>query len=248
MTGLQTSFGALLAAPDGTWALYDASNKTLVAGNAPPSLSSGTNLTDAGIMLPVVGTAATDGRGRPCLGNGLFAPPFYYNREASYLGFAVSGWQFDPLYPHCYPVAFSGSIGDRDPDAPAPPAPVGEVRSKNFPNGLYVTSGADGCCAACSTDPSCIAYVWGDASNPGHDPPNNCWPLQSYSGTVTNFGRIFGGPPAVRKDAWWAMGLGADWYLAPAPTPHDYTRALYQLTGAPAVPPKYAMGFMATYW
>ena len=40
-----------------------------------------------------------------------------------------------------------------------------------------------------------------------------------------------------------------DWYLAPTPAGgFDFTRALFELTGAPAVPPRFAMGFMATYW
>ena len=257
MSGLQTSFGALLAAPDGTWVLYDAANATLVSGNAPPSLTNGTpGVTDPGISLPVAGTGALDGRGRGCLGNGIFTPPYYWNRQAGYLAFGISGWQIDPLYPHCAATAYDGSIGAAS-DAP-PQCPGNEftdtdaanaVRSDKFPNGITLPRGvsADGCCTACASDPSCVAWVWGDDSHP--DPTGtNCWPLKSYSNTVENFGRIFGGPPAVQAAAWWAMGLGADWYLAPAVAPHDYTRALYQLTGPPAIPPRYAMGFMATYW
>jgi alpha-glucosidase (family GH31 glycosyl hydrolase) len=37
-------------------------------------------------------------------------------------------------------------------------------------------------------------------------------------------------------------------YLAPAPKGYDFTRVLYDLTGAPAVPPRHGMAFMATYW
>lgn len=44
------------------------------------------------------------------------------------------------------------------------------------------------------------------------------------------------------------MGGAADWYLAPAAAPLDYLRALYDLTGTPAVPPRYAFGFSACYW
>ena len=36
-------------------------------------------------------------------------------------------------------------------------------------------------------------------------------------------------------------------YFAPAPTAYNASHALYELTGAPAVPPRYAMAFMATY-
>ena len=46
----------------------------------------------------------------------------------------------------------------------------------------------------------------------------------------------------------WAVGAGADWYLAPAPSGYDFYRAYFELTGAPAIPPRYAFGFMATYW
>jgi alpha-glucosidase (family GH31 glycosyl hydrolase) len=44
------------------------------------------------------------------------------------------------------------------------------------------------------------------------------------------------------------MGQAADWYMAPASAPLDFTRIFYELTGAPAIPPRYGVAFMATYW
>jgi hypothetical protein len=85
MAGIQTAFGALLIASDGSgsWALYDANNNTLVWSGGTPwqNNASGSGI-DSGIVLPVNGTAAAGGPGRSdnCLGNGDFGPPFYYNR------------------------------------------------------------------------------------------------------------------------------------------------------------------------
>ena len=40
-----------------------------------------------------------------------------------------------------------------------------------------------------------------------------------------------------------------DWYLAPTgASPYRFTAALYNLTGPPAIPPRYGFGFMTTYW
>ena len=53
----------------------------------------------------------------------------------------------------------------------------------------------------------------------------------------------------VHQAGWFGLGRRMDWYLAPTPAGgFDFTRALFELTGAPAVPPRFAMGFMATYW
>lgn len=35
--GIATDFGSLLVGPDGSWALYDASNKSVLTSQAPPS-------------------------------------------------------------------------------------------------------------------------------------------------------------------------------------------------------------------
>ena len=260
MAGVQTSFGALLvSSATGAWALYDSNNNTLVAGAAPPTQNSGAGGVDAGVVLPVAGASAAAGPSRNdnCLGNGDFGPPFYYNRDGGYLSFAVSSWFYDPNHPHCYPVDFAGNVGD----APLPRVAGGDtcqpqragvdaanaVRSDKFPNGLQNATTAAACCGACNSDPSCTAWVWSDGSSP--DPAGDCWPLASYSGTTPRSGRTLGGSgPPPPQQAWWAMGGAADWYLAPSATPLDFYRALYQLTGTPAVPPLYAMGFMATYW
>ena len=55
--------------------------------------------------------------------------------------------------------------------------------------------------------------------------------------------------PYVHRVGWFGLGRRMDWYLAPTPAGgFDFTSALFELTGAPAVPPRFAMGFMATYW
>ena len=263
MTGIKTSFGALLTSTDGSglWALYDANNVTLVAAGAAPHLSNASSALDAGVVLPVNGTAAALGPGRPCLGNGMFAPPYYYNRDASYLSFAVSSWAYDPIAAnhHCYPVAFDGHVGATQPRPSidyCDPAmrkndTDGEniMRSAKYPDGMNGTTYAQ-CCAACNGAPDCTALIWSDGTHP--DPNGNCWPLASAGGTKAGAGRVFAGstppPPPPPQQAWWAMGGAADWYLAPAASPLAYTRALYDLTGAPAIPPLYAWGFMVTYW
>jgi hypothetical protein len=113
LVGVQTSFGALLAATDmsGAWALYDAENNTLVSSGGAPFLNPGSQNVDVGVVLPVTGTSAAKGPGRACLGNGMFGPAFYYNRDAAYLSLAVAAWWFDPNNPHCLPTTFSGSVG-----------------------------------------------------------------------------------------------------------------------------------------
>ena len=251
MTGVQTSFGALLTDGAARWALYDAANNTLVAsGAAPPSLNNGSGNLDAGIVLPVSGAAAASGPARQCLGNGYFGPTFYYNREAASFAFAVSSWSYDPAQHHCYPVSFSGSVGGGSSDmcdnTKSETDVTNSVRSDKYPNGLNGTTLAS-CCAACKSDPTCIAYVWSDGTVP--DPNGNCWPFKSFDAEQDRPGRIFGGaPPAPPVEAWWAMGQAADWYLAPAASPLDFTRIFYELTGAPAVPPRHGVAFMATYW
>jgi len=55
-----------------------------------------------------------------------------------------------------------------------------------------------------------------------------------------------------RPDVGWLVALltrqPSPRYLGPAAQGHDFTSALYSLTGMPAVPPRHALGFMATYW
>ena len=258
-TGLQTSFGALLVSTDGSgaWVLVDASNKTLVSSDGPPALVAGGPGRDDGIALPVAGPSAFDGPDRPCLSNGDFGPPYYYNRDAAFFAFAVSSNDFDPAFPHCYPVSFSGNMGSGPTPREGVPKctpvrnntiAVKPVRSNLYPHGGKATLA--GCCALCEGDPSCTAYQWSVINETSAT--GNCWPLASYSGTDVGATYTLAGapplPPPTRLPAWWAMGTAADWYVAPTAVPLAFTRALYDLTGAPAVPPRHAWGFMATYW
>lgn len=271
MTGLQTSFGSLLVATDGSgaWALFDAANTSLVRSGGPPAFVVGGPGRDDGIALPVAGASAADGPDRPCLSNGDFGPPFYFNRNASLLAFGVSAWSYDPSFHHCYPVTFSGYVTsprdgaanatrdplhDRTADACSPRRndtnALKQVRSNFHPHGAKGT--LDGCCALCNADPSCTSYQWSPIDSTNSSAPGNCWTLASFSGMEARATYVLAGPeptpPPPRQSAWWAMGTAADWYLAPAAEPLDFTRALYELTGAPVVPPRYALSFMATYW
>jgi hypothetical protein len=259
MAGLKTSFGALLIATDGSgaWALLDAANRTLVAGSAPQQAPNGAG--EAGVLLPVAGAGAGAGplQTDNCLNNGDFGPPFYFNREGGYLAFPVSSWLYDPTRPHCYPASFQGP----------PPAPWAATcdpsrltagkraadpqRTASYPGGLNVGSAKE-CCYFCSHDEACVAIVYADAPA---DPTleANCFPLRNFSGTLDAPGFSFaatGAPPAPpAQPGWWLLGGGAaDVYLAPSAGPLPFLRALYQLTGAPGIPPRYAFGAMWTYW
>ena len=192
MAGVATSFGALLVSPAGAWALYDSANNTLLSSAAPPSLDT----TDQGTISLHVNGSSAQGGAQPCLGNGEFGPPFYWDSQAGALAFAVSAWEYDPASPattyvHCYPAGFADAQGHYA-----------------GPDWLQATLG--------------LASPAPTAPAPGPGLP----------------GRV----------GWWAVGYAADWYLAPAAQPYDFTRALFQLTGAPALPPRYGMAFMATYW
>ena len=162
---------------------------------------------------------------------------------------------------HCYPASFSGAIGGGataaaalgsrnicDPSLrKANTDASGSQRATEYPNGLSNVT-IDQCCAACNTAPDCVAYIFAEASNP--DPTGqNCWPLSAFDSLHVNPGRVFAGvPPPPSQQAWWAMGQAADWYLGGAQTPLSFTKTLYELTGAPAILPRYSLGFMATYW
>ena len=89
----------------------------------------------------------------------------------------------------------------------------------------------------------------------------NCWPFHKVYHTQTRGDRTFGGtqapappapppppPPPAGRTGWWVAGRAADWYLAPAKGGYDFTAHLYDIIGAPGLPPRYAMAFMATYW
>lgn len=74
----------------------------------------------------------------------------------------------------------------------------------------------------------------------------NCFPLANYSGLRDAPGRSFSGAaalPPTAQPGWWTLSGGAaDYYLAPAATALDYLKSLYELTGAPGIPPRYAFG------
>ena len=245
-TGIKTTFGSLVGSTDGSglWALYDSMNMSLVSAGGPPVQNNGTKTLDGGIALPVNGTAALGGS-RPCLGNGMFGPPFYYNRLGAYLSFGVSSWLYDPTPAnhHCYPVSFSGNIGETSGDMCDPKQQHNNTdvdnpsRSSKYPNGLSNTTLAS-CCAACVGADDCIAYIWSDGTHP--DPNGNCWPLESYGNMKSGAGRLVGVSNSTPNtaNAWWAMGGAADWYLAPSANPLAFTKAFYDLTGPAAIPPR----------
>lgn len=68
-SGLQTSFGALLAGSDGSWALYDQNNNTVLYSNNAPYANNGSDTRDAGIVLPINATGGGEigGGGKPWL-------------------------------------------------------------------------------------------------------------------------------------------------------------------------------------
>eukprot|EP00041_Stephanoeca_diplocostata_P019001 m.402856 g.402856 ORF g.402856 m.402856 type:complete len:276 (+) comp21185_c0_seq4:356-1183(+) len=80
-------------------------------------------------------------------------------------------------------------------------------------------------------------YPVGFAGSPSATPllePNTSMGIQSENEGSTS--------------VWYITGAAADWYLAPVTDGYAFTKALYDLTGAPKIPPRYAMAFMATYW
>jgi hypothetical protein len=263
MAGLRTAFGALLTATDGSgaWALYDAANNTLVASAGAP-LQAPNAAGESGVLLPVTGPGALDGPAQAanCLGNGDFGPPFYANSEGGYLSYPVTAWLFDPAAPHCNGVSFQGP----PPLIPALPSAVCKVftagmralsplPTQSYPAGLHVSKEAD-CCSACNHDAACVLAEYTEAPQ-DNVTEANCMVLRGFSGLTAAAGWSVSpgsaqpGPAPPQAPGWWVLGGGAaDVYLAPAPGPLDRLAALYQLTGAPGIPPRYAFGAMWTYW
>ena len=140
----------------------------------------------------------------------------------------------------------------------------GGQRSGSYPKGLKVAGGPTDCCKACDAaeakNPHSAKGCKGWVATADGKPDNsgmNCWPFATVEGTHKRADRTFGGavaarppPPAAPKGrtGWWVAGRAADWYLSPAKGGYDFTASLYDIIGAPAVPPRYAMAFMATYW
>ena len=144
----------------------------------------------------------------------------------------------------------------------------GAQRSGSFPRGIKVTGGPASCCKACddaeSKNPKsakgCTAWVATSDGKPDSS-GMNCWPFAKVYRTHKRSDRTFGGslqpgppapppapPPPAGRSGWWVAGRSADWYLSPAKGGYDFTANLYDIIGAPGVPPRYAMAFMATYW
>ena len=186
-----------------------------------------------------------------------------------FFAFAVSPHLHDPDYIHCYPVSFDGLA----PLAPPPQdscttithvVPYGNF-STEIPN---VPNRGGSCCEQCNAVDDCTAWV---ANNT--EKSNNChlfscvdqWvPPDVIGGNDNDY--LSGGiesqcgdqpPPSpmeptggyIHQDGWFGLGTRMEGYLAPTPAGgFDFTKALFDLTGAPAVPPLYGMAFMATYW
>ena len=262
LAGLRTPFGALLVSTTGTgaWALYDANNATLVASAGAP-LQALNAAGEGGILLPVTGTGAQAGPAQSanCLNNGDFGPNFFANGEGGYLAYPVTSWLYDPSAPHCNGVSFQGAPGL----IPSLPSSVcsaftpglraaDPLRTQSYPAGLHVGSQKD-CCNACNHDAACVLAEFTDASQ-DNATEANCLVLRSFSGLTSAAGWAVSPagaqpPSPPQAPGWWALGSGAaDFYLAPAPGPLDRLRALYELTGAPGIPPRYAFGAMWTYW
>ena len=256
MTGLRTDFGALLASADGSWVLYDAANNTLVSSSAPPTRAAN-GAGEAGVLLPVTGLGVEDGglQTDNCLNNGDFGGPFFHNVVGGYLAFPVSSWLYDPTRPHCYPASFQGppiapwtpACGSFTPDKRA----ANGTRTNSYPGGLNVASEKE-CCNLCfRTDEACVAAEYAPAPQ-DLTLEANCFLYRDYAGAVDAPGwglAEAGPPPGAPTPGWWVLGGGAaDFYLAPVSAPLLYLKALYGLTGAPGIPPRYAFGAMFTYW
>jgi hypothetical protein len=248
--GLSTSYGQLLANPAGEWVLTDSNNVTLVSSRSAPFFKQNTTVSnDGGVVIPVA--AGNLGPTRPCLGNGFFGSPFFFNSVKKYAAFGVPGKNWDPSAHHCLPVDFSGSFLDVV-DVCNPGlvhsnmSVTGAVASAQYPGGEHLSQ--SDCCSACGAAGDCIGFLYNASSDPSI---STCFPISSFASTISKKGLTWSGPltsPAP-QNSWLFVGSGsADVYLAPAESSLMSARTFYQLTGATSIPPKYAFGFMATYW
>ena len=224
--------------------------------------------------MPVSGSKTGPGSTgrRPCLVNGGWEPTYTWDPVDKFFAFAVSPWLQDPDFIHCYPVSFDGPGRLEPPPQDACTTITHVVPYSNYSQELDVSPIAaknhEECCAACSDTANCTAWVV-DNKKRGQ----NCrlfacvdqWIPPDLIGD--NDGRFLSGglesqceglppPPAsessgayIHQSGWFGLGRRMDWYLAPTPNGgFDFTKALFDLTGPPAVPPLFGMGFMATYW
>ena len=181
-----------------------------------------------------------------------------------FFSFAVSPWGYDPDFIHCYPVSFDGGLAPITPPEDSCTTITHVVANTSNELSFMRTGGAGGdsadtCCNACNGHADCTAWTFFDGVKAGG---NNCklfscvdmWlpdpTNKALSGGVQSQCAKAAPPsPYIHQNGWWGLGRRMDWYLAPTPAGgFDFTKALFDLSGAPAVPPLFGMGFMATYW
>jgi hypothetical protein len=145
--------------------------------------------------------------------------------------------------------------------------------AQELPGSPIKANGHEGCCAACNDHPSGNCTAWMSDSQKQilgrqchlYSCVDQWVPPDVIGGSDNRY--LSGGlesqcgnkpPPRpstqktggyIHQEGWFGLGKRMNWYLAPTPEGgFDFTKALFDLTGAPAVPPLYGMGFMATYW
>ena len=188
-----------------------------------------------------------------------------WDQKAEYFEFAVSSHKYDnrsppSKYVHCYPNTFAGV-----PSTPNPGTRPDMCRASIRKNGTdasgfvrvsdtkseLLVNHFDECCSACNKDNECRAWIATEDLKPDAS-GFNCWLGAGASSTHPTKNRIYAAdqraPSPYDGHSWWILGNEADWYLAPAATASEFTSSYYGLTGPPAMPPRYAFGFMATYW
>jgi hypothetical protein len=275
--GIKTSFGELVVGTDGRFILKDATGKVIAHATEPPVLAKEATGHES-ITMPVSGSKTGPGANgrRPCLTNGGWGPPFTWDPVDKFFAFAVSPWSYDPDYIHCYPVSFDGlaPLKPAPQDSCTTITHVVPYGNDTYAQELPDSPTTDGnCCAACNDHPSGNCTAWMTDKKKRKDGKHchlfscvNQWvPPDVIGGDDNRF--LSGGlesqcsakpppPPSsqsigayIHQEGWFGLGQRMDWYLAPTPEGgFDYTKALFDLTGAPAVPPLFGMGFMATYW
>ena len=260
LTGLCTSFGSLLASPEGRWALYDEKGASVVSSSSPPQ----TNAKGVTVHLDQSFPSLP---GQPCLSNGMFGPTF--GTTDTLFVFAVSEHAYDstpplPVAVHCYGNTFQGREPKHTRNDMCEKHLIKKgvdganfKRTNRYPNGTMVKSVSE-CCSKCNDDTSCTSWIATEDLKPDES-GSNCWigfcvdgvgepTLQCETRSARNRFLAHVEPPTPSSSDWWILGHQADWYLAPSNTKLKQYAALYELTGAPRLPPRYGFGFMATYW
>jgi len=183
--------------------------------------------------------------------------------------FAVSSHGYDstpplPIAVHCYPSTFQGSgpshmRGDTcEASVRHSGANLTNFKAVDaFPEGVEVNALND-CCALCNKEPTCTSWIASEDLKPD-DKGKNCWPgfcvdsvgvptLNCTTKAASNRVSAILSPSVPSFSDWWILGDKVDWYLAPSKTKFSQYKSYYELSGAPALPPRYGLGFMATYW